>query len=184
MNVTVSFIQVSKAIVRRYHVCKDLDACLALIRKNGKVAVAVSRHHADNSPTISEKEMYCFKREENIYTYSVSMLAKKQYHLLEKINYLLRTISESGLLLRWAQQSENRQAVSTDDAPTSGGHGGGPVVKLKIQHVKGGFLLHFLGLVLAFIAFIGEHVFYQLSKRCSLKSKWQRIFTRIDDLFC
>lgn len=174
---------VSRAIVHRYHVCKDLDTCLAQIKTTEKIAVAISRHHSSNSPTISDSEMFCFNREENIYTYSVSMLAKKQYHLLEKINYLLRTISESGLLLRWAQQSESNNVQSENNAP-SGGHGGGPVVKLKLEHVQGGFLLLTIGLVLALISFIGEHLFYHLSKRLILNTKWQGIIQQIDAMFC
>lgn len=162
---------VSKAIVKRFNICKDIDACLALIRSRSRVAVAVSRHHSDNSPTISASEMYCFKRSDNIYTYSVSMLTKKQYHLLDKINSLLRTISESGLLARWAQQSENSN-VDAAPLPQQGGHGGGPVVKLKMEHVKGGFLLHLIGLIVALIAFIGEHIFFRLSKRHNLNVKW------------
>lgn len=174
---------VSRTIVRRFNVCKDIDTCLALIRTRKKVAIAVSRHHSDNSPAISSNEMYCFKREDNVYTYSVSMLTKKQYHLLEKINSLLRTISESGLLLRWAQQSENRQ-VDASDTETTGRHGGGPVVKLKMEHVEGGFLLHIIGLTIALFAFIGEYIFYQLHKRTNLARSLKKIMNRVDEWFC
>lgn len=164
--------------MKRFHICKDVDTCLGQIRTTSRVAIAASRHHSDNSPAISDSEMFCFTREENIYTYSVSMLAKKQHHFLGKINSMLRTISESGLLLRWAQQSESQEVNSGDDAP-AGGHGDGAVVKLKMEHVEGGFLLHVLGLIIATIAFIGEHVVFRFQNNQTFREKVLKIRNRM-----
>lgn len=125
-----------------------------------KTAVAVSRQHADNNPSISTTDMYCFKKTDNIYTFSVSMLTKKDYHLLSKINDIIRTISESGLLSKWQRDSE-KKVIPT--VVHEGGEGG-DAIKLKIKHVQGGFLVWFIGLVIAGIALGIEWIIFFLTK--------------------
>lgn len=169
--------KISKAIVSRFKVCKDIDACLALIQTEKLVAVAVSRHHSDNNPAISPLDMSCFPKTANIYMYSVSMLTKKFYHLLPKINYVIRGISESGLLKKW---QEDIETVKVETKHSSGGHGGGDVVKLRVRHVEGGFLLWAMGLVLATLAFAGEHFMHW----CFKTNRFNRIMAEIDRLFC
>lgn len=169
--------KISKEIVSRFKVCKDMDACLALIQIEKLVAIAVSRHHSDNNPVISPMDMSCFPKTSNIYTYSVSMLTKKFYHLLPKINYVIRGISESGLLTKW---QEDIETVKVETKHSSGGHGGGDVVKLRVRHVEGGFLLWALGLIFASLAFVAEHLMH----RCFMNNRFNRLAMEFDRLFC
>uniref|UniRef100_A0A336M3L9 CSON011600 protein n=1 Tax=Culicoides sonorensis TaxID=179676 RepID=A0A336M3L9_CULSO len=169
--------RISKEIVSRFKTCKDIDKCLKLIQTKKSVAIAVSRHHSDNNPVISPMDMSCFPKTSNIYTYSVSMLTKKYYHLLPKINYVIRGISESGLLKKW---QEDIESVKVETNHKSGGHGGGDVVKLRVRHVEGGFLLWALGLILACLAFGCEHLMHWWSRN----DRSNRLITLIDRLFC
>lgn len=148
------------AIVSKFEVCKDIDMCLKKIKTNKSIAVAVSRHHADNNPLISPLDMHCFAITEDIYTYSVSMLVKKQYHLLLKIDAIIRGISESGLLMKWQRDSE--QTITTSSDENEGGNG---VRKLTFEHVEGGFLIWGIGLSVGFIAFVCEWIVYLVKRK-------------------
>lgn len=150
----------SRAIVSHFRVCKDIDSCMARLKVDRKAAVAVSRHHADNNPLISPTDMYCFKTVDNIYTFSVSMLTKKDHHLLRKINDYIRTISESGLLMKWQQDSEKKVVTTTQNL----GGEGGDAIKLKMSHVIGGFLVWVLGLCAAALALGLEWTIYLITK--------------------
>lgn len=150
--------KISQKIVSKFQVCKKLDKCLQQIKRNKGTAVAVSRHHALNSPMISPLDMYCFSKSNNIYTYSVTMLVKKQYHLLLKIENIIRGITESGLLSKWQRDSE-LVVVSTDSDSDTG------VTKLKFEHVQGGFLLWGIGLGIGLLVFMMEWAMYFCKKR-------------------
>ncbi|XP_053672276.1 uncharacterized protein LOC128722623 [Anopheles nili] len=153
----------SRHIAAAYRECASLDRCLGRLRTERTIAIAISRAHSSNSPAIGEAELYCFAKADNIYTYSVSMLAKKDFHLLPKINELIRRISESGLLGKWQKESEKIRIDDGDD----GGHGGpdGGQTILRLDHIEGAFLLGAAGLVLALVAFIFEVVYHRAKRR-------------------
>ncbi|XP_055523054.1 uncharacterized protein LOC129717224 [Wyeomyia smithii] len=156
-----------------YETCSDMDECLARLHSERFLAVAISRAHSQNSKKVGEAEMYCFPRIDNIQTYSVGMMVKKDFHLLPKINDLIRRISESGLLGKWQVESDKIR-IDEDLGDSEGGvHGDGQIV-LEFGHIEGAFILIFVGLGLAMVAFIGEIVYFKLK----FKFKWN------DELFC
>ncbi|XP_062546120.1 uncharacterized protein LOC134212358 [Armigeres subalbatus] len=166
---------VSEHITSIYKTCPNMDDCLARLHSEQTIAVAVSRAHSHNSKSIGEVEIFCFPRTDNIQTYSVGMMVKKDFHLLPKINELIRRISESGLLGKWQVESDKiRIDEALDDGDSgsdggdgSGGHGDGQIV-LKLEHIEGAFILGVVGLGLATIAFIEEVVYFKLQQ----KYKW------------
>lgn len=58
-----------------------------------------------NSPIGADQSIYCFGREENIKSISISFLTRSNYELLPKINRKLRAFIESGLLEKWERDS-------------------------------------------------------------------------------
>lgn len=146
-----------------------MDDCLMAI-KTDAVAVAVSREHAKNTPLpISDEDMCCFAKTENIFTYSVVMLVPRDYHLLSQINDLIRRISESGLLSKWQKESEIIRTTTSAATAADG------TMKLRIGHVQGAFLLGFLGAVIATAAFAVEWITYWLAGRTNKKSFWKKL---------
>ncbi|XP_035780489.1 uncharacterized protein LOC118460354 [Anopheles albimanus] len=148
----------SRHIAAHYRVCPDMDVCLARIRTDRQLAIAISRAHSSNSRSVGEAEMYCFAKTENIYTYSVSMLAKKDFHLLPKINDLIRRISESGLLSKWQKESEK---IRIDDEDESDDR----QTILRLDHIQGAFLLWAVGLVLSLVGFVAERLYHRARQR-------------------
>lgn len=54
--------------------------------------------------------------------------------MLPTINAKIRSIAESGLLMKW--QKENSREAATNDNK-GGGHGDGKQMKLRLDHVEG-----------------------------------------------
>ncbi|XP_065073023.1 uncharacterized protein Ir87a [Ochlerotatus camptorhynchus] len=170
---------ISRHITSVYQTCPNMDDCLARLHSERTVAVAVSRAHSHNSKSIGEAEIFCFPRTDNVQTYSVGMMVKKDFHLLPKINDLIRQISESGLLGKWQVESDKIRIDEDLDegggGGDDGGHGDGQIV-LKIEHIEGAFILGTFGLGLATVAFIGEVIYFRLKR----KYKWKdSVFSRL-----
>lgn len=104
--------------------------------------------------------MYCFPTIENIYTYSVAMIVERNYHLLSKINGHIRSISESGLLTKWEQESQTTKISSE-----SSGEPNNDGIILKLEHIEGAFLLGFCGICISTVAFGFEHLHFWLSMK-------------------
>lgn len=119
--------------------------------------MAVSRLHAENTPALSRSEMFCFPRSRNIYSYSIAMPIKLDYHMLPVMNYNIRQLFEFGLIERWNKLSQsiaaneeikkilNQAASGKDDQ----------LVVLTVPHIIGALLImsfgHFLALSTFFI---------------------------------
>lgn len=72
---------------------------------NNKLAVAAlyeeSRSKTKQSPIEFKKDIYCFGQENIIYEYSLRMLARKDFPLLNDLNIFIRRVSECGLIDKW-----------------------------------------------------------------------------------
>ncbi|XP_055585201.1 uncharacterized protein LOC129738049 [Uranotaenia lowii] len=160
----------SRYITKVYQTCPIMEDCVARLHSERTIAVAVSRAHSHNSKSIGEAEMFCFARTDNIQTYSVAMMVKKDFHLLSKINDLIRRISESGLLGKWQVESDKIRIDEDLDDEGGGGEGEAQIV-LKVEHIEGAFILGAIGLALATVAFICEILHFQFQKILKKKAK-------------
>lgn len=156
-------------VVKNYEICYDIDECLKNILTDPQLAVAVSRQHSENSPLIKKTDMFCFPRTENIYNFLVSVLAKRDYHLLPKLNDNIRRILESGLLKKWQEDSE-RIAMGSAAGPAKGDRHGAAQIVLKLDHIQGSFIVGSIGLIAAILAFVAEWTVYWLSTKKSVNS--------------
>lgn len=123
-----------------------------------KLAVAVSRLHAENTPAVSRSDMFCFPRSKNIYSYSIAMPIKLDYHMLPVINYNIRQLFEFGLTERWNKLSQsiaaneeikmvlNKAADGNDDSLTV----------LTVPHIMGALLIMSFGHFVAASTFLIE----------------------------
>lgn len=174
----LSLKQISTAVRRNFRTCDVPDDCLKRLLVDEKLAVAVSRLHAKNSPVISETELLCFARSANIYSYSVAMPIKLDFHLMPQINNIIRQLFEFGLIERWDKLS---QSIASSAATVkmlrdgSGGDGGGHLVVLTMAHIMGAILIMVFGHLLALIALIAEHLTDRRIKRGSCNRFWKTL---------
>lgn len=137
--------------------CPDVDECLQILRNYDNVAVSVSREHALNSPVIAKTELFCFAKTNNVYSYSVSMMTQKNFHLLGKMNSIIRRVMEFGLIQKWDKDSDVMQQLKlkkeSDDSDDDEG-----LVVLTVGHIAGSLIIMGVGYFLAMLTFIAELV--------------------------
>lgn len=140
------------------------------LKTNHKLAIGISREQIRNLLLpLSDQDIYCFEKSENIFSYSVVMILQKDYHLVSHINELIREVAASGLIFKWAEDSgrviKNDNILSDAEAMSIN-------IILKLEHVQGAFLLTIIGYVLSLIAFISEWLcyWYQKNFNAPLKS--------------
>lgn len=163
---------VDEFLREHYEPCYEkMDKCLLELKNDKELAVAISRQHAMNAKVaITEEDMFCFEKVDNIFSFSVVMLFKRDHHLLPSVNTLIRRITEYGFILKWQRDAENEKlkeviirlrekALKRDQA-------------INITQLFGLFALGGAGLMLASLIFIIEWiVFYFAQKK---KNKFVR----------
>ncbi|CRK87864.1 CLUMA_CG001651, isoform A [Clunio marinus] len=150
----------SNHLKEAYKPCYEMDKCLMDIERDEKLAVAISRQHATNARIpLNVENMYCFDKANNIFSFSVVMLFKKDHHLLPAVNVLIRRITESGFILKWKADNEK---VKINEIRKQRGDSHENAEPLNLGHVLGSFGLMFVGFCLAIGAFINEWIVYYL----------------------
>lgn len=121
------------------------------------MAVSVSREHALNSPVIAKTELFCFAKMNNVYSYAVAMMTQKNFHLLGRMNSIIRRVMEFGLIQKWEKDSDVMQQlklkIGSDDSDEDEG-----LVVLTVGHIAGAMILMGVGYFLALLTFIAELV--------------------------
>lgn len=170
----------AKYVVQHFEICEDIDRCLHDILSDPTLAVAVSREHSENSPLMKVRNMFCFPRTHNIYNFLISVLARRDHHILARMNRNIRSILEAGLLVKWQKDSQH-VAMGSDEADKSAGgdaEGSGQIV-LRLDHVQGAFFVGSIGLTLALVVFILEWAFYVLTKSNYFKNRLRSMELRL-----
>lgn len=122
-------------------------------------AVVASKRQAiyqDEMIGKGEKLIYCFSESNNLYKYGVVLLARKWFPMLDRINNIIRSVSENGLINKWNNELFLHTSSSEDVTD---------IVPLGTQHLLGAFM--FIGIMygVSIILFIGELMWYRLGKR-------------------
>lgn len=147
--------QVSRYVQQHYTLCSaNIDDCLKLLLDNEKLAVAVSRLHAENSPVVNKDQIFCFTRENNIYSFSVAMPMRIDFQLMPRFNSIIRQLFEFGLVERWDKLS---QAIATSAVAIklalAGGSDDSNLVVLTVGHITGSLLILMVGHLISLCAF-------------------------------
>nr|AXY83437.1 putative ionotropic receptor 1 [Conopomorpha sinensis] len=91
--------------------------------------------------------LYCFPESNNLYKYGVVLLARKWFPMLERLNNIIRSVSENGLIEKWNEELFIH-SVGGDETSV--------IEPLGSQHLLGAFM--FIGFMYAasVLVFIGE----------------------------
>lgn len=140
---------------------------------NHSKALAISRSHALNNPfRFNENEdFFCFPVSDDVVILQIVMLFRKFHHLLPTINEKIRSIAESGLLMKWQKESLRVGLSESSD---------GALMTLQLEHVEGAFLVVLIGLIVAFVVFLLELLTHWLIR----KKESMRILKTIESFLC
>lgn len=92
------------------------------------------------------------------------------YHLLPKINSIIRQLFEFGLIERWDKLSRTIGVNAKLFTQNSDKHSN--LVVLTVDHILGAILIMFIGHILAIISFIMEIYVYRQIKNRNFKQIW------------
>lgn len=177
VKINVLFSQASRYVQSHYTLCENnIDECLQLLLENDKLAVAASRLHAENSAVVTKDEIFCFLRENNIYSYSVAMPMRVDFHLLPVINSIIRQLFEFGLVERWDKLS---QAIATSALAAKlaqfGDASESNLVVLTVGHIMGAIFIMLFGQSLALCAFCAEQLIYRNAQNSKSGIIWSKL---------
>lgn len=159
----VSSDDASHYLRNHYQSCMNMDQCLLEIKMDEKLAVAMSRQHAMNAKIpLNNDEMFCFDKADNIFSFSVVMLFKKDHHLLPSMNLYIRRITESGFILKWKLDSEYLKFKEVIKKQFDGDDREKP---LTLNHLLGMYLMMCVGISLSIFAFAFEWLVYYLAQK-------------------
>lgn len=157
--------------MNNYQICKSDVECLENLKYNDKLAIAVSRQYALHNAHVSDTEIFCFDKSENIFNFFVSMHMKQNLDLHEKINGFIQRVLAVGLMKKWITDTQRRVRNNYDRERSTSPES---AVPLSLEHWSLGFVLYILFMSLSFIAFYMEMLVYK--NVCSNKSskfwKW------------
>lgn len=159
--------KVSEHLRHVYKPCFEMDKCLVELKTNDELAVAISRQHAINARIpLNDDDMFCFDKADNIFSFSVVMLLKKDHHLLPPVNILIRRIAESGFILKWKADSEYLKFKEDKKQRQDPHENSEP---LNLGHLLGSFALMGVGVSIAVLTFGFEWIVYYLAQKRKIK---------------
>ncbi|XP_013147689.1 PREDICTED: uncharacterized protein LOC106110410 [Papilio polytes] len=126
-------------------------------------AVVASRRQAeyqDQNLGKGTSYIYCFPESDNLYKYSVVLLARKWFPILDRFNSIIRSVTENGLIEKW-----NRELFIHRPSVESVG----TILPLSIQHLLGAFAFIGLMYVLSTLVFFGELALGYIERRKATK---------------
>lgn len=142
-------------MIDEYKICESVEECLTNLKSDNQVAIGVSREYV-----LHRTDIFCFDRTENIFSYTVSMLVRKNDELYRRVNKFIHHLLDAGLMKKWTETTFNVLRKGNDS------HGSSLQVKpISIQHITVGFIIAILFVILSVIAFGLELLIYK--KLCS-----------------
>ncbi|XP_045537977.1 uncharacterized protein LOC106707904 [Papilio machaon] len=122
-------------------------------------AVVASRRQAkyqDQNLGKGTSYIYCFPESDNLYKYSVVLLARKWFPILDRFNSIIRSVTENGLIEKWNRElfihRPNVESV-------------GAILPMSIQHLLGAFAFILIMYVLSTLIFISELFLGYINRR-------------------
>lgn len=141
--------------MENFELCGNLDVCLNFLQEDSKLAVAVSREHAINHQLNSFSPIYCFKRSETIYKYTLKFLMQKDFPYMNELNQFIRRVDAAGLIVKWHSDCNNPNFPKRKQKFYR---------QIKLQSFYGVFLIWFALQLLTLITFIFEKIIYKKLK--------------------
>lgn len=82
-----------------------MNECLVKLKYNDRMAVIASYKHAMSNRNVSKSMIYCFKDDQKIFSYPVTMFMPTEHPLQEEINGFIQIALASGLFKKWSDES-------------------------------------------------------------------------------
>lgn len=135
------------------------------------MAIGGSRQQIFNVEAFSSSKIYCFDRTENIATYQVSLMIKKNTFIESTINKLARELTESGLFVKWNRDNSKKSRILEESE----------IEGISLKHFGSPLLLIYcVGLLTAFISFLWETITFSMMRKSNKVRIWKYLNAYFD----
>lgn len=120
---------------------------------------------------------WCLAQKDNVYSYSVSIILKKDFVLIHKVNEVIASLVEFGLVDKWIKMSDGpdfdalvANAKKNDSAKFiayADEEDAKENVVLTMDHIIGALVILVFGHILALIAFLVEQIVHAKVRKIS-----------------
>lgn len=86
-----------------------------MIKSNENMAVAMSRQHFLSQLENFRENFHCFNKDENIESYQVSILIRRNTAFINLINKELQSLAEAGLISKWIKDNMGKHFNKIDE---------------------------------------------------------------------
>lgn len=162
--------------MNNFQVVKQPDRYFCKLQWDNKLAIAIpreqyrSRSETENLGFNYQNIAYCFDHPDVIYDYSLVMLVRNDFLLLNELNHFIRRAIDGGLVDKWLKRYRSFGIGKLDANDTT--------VKLETLFIE---LVIYLGIAtLAFIIVLVERFVYGKVKTPNSKPWWRYIEMAID----
>lgn len=91
--------------LKRFEITSEINYYLHQLEWNSELAVATSLERVRNLQLDKELKLYCFNNANNIYEYSLKILMKKGFPLVDELNRFIQYASDGGLIVKWLKRN-------------------------------------------------------------------------------
>lgn len=148
-----------------FEVTDHPDKCINELLWNDKLAIAISRELS----ICSRNNAYCFDHPNIIYEYSLSMLTRKDFPLINELNQFIQGAVEGGLITRWLKRYRSREKEIPPE-----------YTDINWENFSI-YVVFYLGLTFfAFVMLIIEKIVYRKVREPNSKPFWRYIEMAID----
>lgn len=96
--------------LNKFKIIRDPNDYFDQLEQDDKLAVAASREFFISSTSVEErriklkKRVHCFNHPEHIHEYSLRILVRKSFPLLEELNGFIERVGENGCVDKWLKR--------------------------------------------------------------------------------
>ncbi|CAO1443385.1 unnamed protein product [Diamesa serratosioi] len=152
--------EIGNVVLANVQLCSSSLKCLHQLTKEKKFAVAISREYLEyviNKFKDEEGKPLIRALDDTIVQTPIEMLLFKGNPLLNRFNDLLLRIVEAGLIIVWTKQIQSDVFRQSDKLAITNEH-----LPLSLLHLQGAFFLLVFGLIVSFVCFIFQVLYYKL----------------------
>lgn len=144
-------------MLKSFKLQKNLDGYLVKLKKNPKLAVAISREHANNIKSNDKLAFYCFGKSEYIHEYAIKFLVRKDFCYLNELNRFIAMASAGGLIDKFRKDIIQLNNTYTPKPKFN---------QITFGHLVGAFFIWIILIILICCFFLIEKItFYEVKKR-------------------
>lgn len=158
--------------LHRFEITNNQNPYLRQLEWNSKISVATSLERVHKLQIDSELKLYCFNHPNNIYEYSLKILMKRNFPLVNELNRFIQFACNGGLTVKWLK---GNQYTTASEKP--------PIFSFSEANLNSlifGGIIFSTVLILSLIVFAIENITHRNVQGNKFQTFWRLLQMLID----